>query len=462
MASSISSLGIGSGVLTADVIDQLKAADKAKFVTPLEDKLTLNSQKQDAYKLLSTYMNTLKSDISSLSYDTLFDNKNVDVTGDAKVSVSSGASVESFTLDTTQLAQKQVTQFGALTSESDTVASGSGTFTITVGAGTATETSYDITYDATTTLSEFAQAITDAAGSDVSASILETSDGQFNLVLSSATTGADQALSFSDTGSINSEFQAYDAGTNTSGYQEIQPAQDALFKYNGIDVTRSTNNITDLVEGLDITLTTEGDSSIVDITEDNSSVVDTMSSFVENYNTLMTNLNDMTAYNSDSGAKGVFQGDSFVRSIGRAVTAAITQIKNGDSLVNYGISLNRDGTMSFDSTELEDKLSSDSTAVKEFFTGGTDSNGNEVTGLFADINDTMTSYTGYGQLLSNYETSLTTDATSLEERIARAQASLDTRYEIMSKRFASYDSVISKVNSSFSSVQMMIDSMSGK
>lgn len=458
MASAISSLGIGSGVLTSDVIDQLKTADKAKFVTPLESKLTLNSQKQDAYKLVSTYMNTLKADISSLSYDTLFDNKTVDVSGAAKVSVSSGANVESFTLDTTQLAQKEVTQFGAVSSKSsaiaDTLGTG-GTYTITVGKadGTGTQTSYDIPYTATTTLEQFSQAITDVAGSQVSASILETSTGQFNLVLSSQTTGADQALSFSDSGGINAEFQA-------GGYQEIQPAQDALFKYNGIDVSRSTNNITDLVTGLDITLTTKGDSSTVDITEDNSGVVTQMSSFVDNYNTLITNLNDMTAYNTDSGKKGVFQGESFIKGIGRSITAAITQMKNGDSLVNYGISLNRDGSMSFDSTKLEDKLSSDSTAVKDFFTGSVDSNGDVVNGLFTDLNDTMNNYTGYGKLLNNFETSLTSDATSIQDRITSAQASLDNRYEIMSKRFASYDSVINKVNSSFSSVQMMINSMS--
>lgn len=456
MASSISSLGIGSGVLTSDVIDQLKAADKAKFVTPIEDKITLNTQQQDAYKLVSTYMNTLKADISSLSYDTLFDNKNATVSGSAKVSVSSGASVESFTLDTTQLAQKEVTQFGALTSKLDSVASGSGTFTITMGTGT----SYDIPYTNGMSLSDFAQSITDVAGSQVSASILETSTGQFNLVLSSATTGADQSMTFSDTGNIAAQFQAYNATTNTSGYQEIQTAQDALFKYNGIDVTRSTNNITDLVTGLDITLTTQGDSSTVDITEDNTSVIDTMTSFVDNYNTLIANLNDMTAYNADAKTKGVFQGDSFIKGIGRTITAAITQIKGGDSLVNYGISLNRDGTMAFDSTALEDKLSSDSTAVKEFFTGSVDSNGNVVNGLFTDLNDTMNSYTGYGKMLSSFQTGLTSDATSLEERRAQAQASLDSRYEIMSKRFASYDSVINKVNSSFSSVQMMINAMS--
>lgn len=460
MASTISSLGIGSGVLTADVIDQLKEADASKFVTPLETKLELNSKQQEAYGLVTTYMNTLKASVSTLSYDTLFENNTVNISGDAEVVVSSGANVESFTLETTTLAKKEISQFGALASREATIASGSGTYTITVGAGTSSETSYDIPYDDTTTLSTFTQSITDIAGEKVSASILETSDGAFNLVLASQTTGAAQALSFSDAGAINDQFKAYDATTNPDGYQEIQAASDAAFKYNGISITRDTNDISDLVIGLDITLKTAGDFSTVDVQRDNTSIVEQMTGFVENYNTLIANLNDMTIYDKEAGTKGIFQGNSFIKGVGRDVTSAITQIKNGDSLVNYGISLNRDGSMTFDSSAFEEKLTNDIEGVKSFFTGGVDSNGSDTEGIFTALNDKMKSYTGYGELLSTFETSLKTDATNLETRRLSAQESLDIKYEIMSRRFSDYDSIINQTNSAFTSVQMMIDAMS--
>lgn len=460
MAGNISSLGIGSGVLTSDVIDQLKAADTSKFVKPIETKLELNSKEQEAYGLVTTYMNTLKSSVSSLSYDTLFDNKTVNVSGNAEVAISSGANVESFTLETTTLAKKEISQFGALASKGATIASGSGTYTITVGAGTATETSYDIPYDSTTTLADFAQSITDIAGEKVSASILNTSDGAFNLVLSSQTTGAAQALSFSDTGAINDQFKAYDATTNPDGYQEIQAASDAAFKYNGINITRTTNDISDLIVGVNITLKKAGDFSTVDIQQDNTSIVDAMSSFVDDYNTLITNLNDMTIYSKEEGKRGIFQGNSFINGMKREITNAITQIKNGDSLINYGISLSRDGSMTFDSATFEEKLNEDTESVKSFFTGGVNANGADTEGIFTALNDDMKEYTGYGKLLSSFETSLKTDATNLEKRRLSAQESLDLKYEIMSKRFADYDTIINQTTSAFSSVQMMIDAMS--
>jgi flagellar hook-associated protein 2 len=449
-------------VLTSDVIEQLRAADEERVIKPIEKKIELNSQKQEAYGLVTTYMNTLKANVSSLSYSTIFDNKSVNVSGDAKVDVSSGAEIESFTLETTTLAKQEITQFGSLDSKGATISSGNGVYTITVGEGTSSEKSYAIAYDNTTTLSDFAQKITDVAGTDVNASILETSDGKFNLILSSTATGTDKALSFSDgdgaggAGTINNQFQAYDAVNNPDGYQEIQSATDAKFKYNGIEITRTTNTIDDLILGVSITLGKEGDKSSIDISQDNTNLIAEMESFVENYNTLISNLNDMTIFDEEAKIKGVFQGDGFIKNISRDVTSSIMQVKNGDSLVNYGITLNRDGLMSFDKTVLEEKLNTDSEAVEKFFTGDIDSNGNEIEGLFTNINEKMNSYTGYGKQLSSYETSLKTDAKHLEKNKLSMEESLNARYEIMKKRFASYDSLISKVNASFSSLEMMI------
>ena len=140
------------------------------------------------------------------------------------------------------------------------------------------------------------------------------------------------------------------------------------------------------------------------------------------------------------------------------MTKTITPFTNSnDSLVNYGISLDRSGTMSFDQSTLEAKLNDDPDAVKLFFVGGLDSDGNDKTGIFETINEKLNSYTGYGKLLSSFEENLKSDGENLAENHFNAQASLDARYDIMVKRFIAYDAIISKINSQFSSLQMMID-----
>jgi len=465
MASSISSLGIGSGVLTADVIDQLKEADESRIVKPLENKITLNNQKQDAEELLTSLMKTFKASASALSYDTIFDNKSVEVDGNAEVTIDAGANIESFTLETTTLAKKDITNLGEFSSKTAAlVANGeSGVLNLTIDG-----TTYGIDYDDTTTLESLAQSITDDAGTDISASILETADGKYSLVLSSKTTGVNQAISIQDTddgtngsGTLNGKFDAYDIDSNPDGYQKIQSATDSEFKYNGITVTRSTNEISDLILGVSIELKEKGDISRVEISQDSENLTGELQQFVDSYNALMSNLRDMTLKDTETGAEGVFSSDTFVKGITQDLSRAITLLDgDNNSLLNYGIDIDRYNTMSFDSTVLEAKLEDDPDAVKLFFTGGTDDDGSDRKGIFETIDEKLKNYTGYGNLLSTFATDLKTEGTNFSDSHTKAQASLDARYEIMSKRFIAYDAIISKINAQFSSLQMMIDAES--
>lgn len=441
----ISSLGIGSGVLTADVIDQLKEADNSRMVKPIENKLELVKQKQESYDLLSSFMNTFKASVSSLSYDTLFDNKTVDIEGEAKVSVDSGANVDSFTLQTITLAKKDITKFGAMSSKTTSIASADGVLKLSVGTK-----DYNINYDSTTSLQDLAQSITETAGGDIEASILETNDGEFSLVISSKQTGIDQTITIADSDDGTSGSGSLDAAlfdTNaTNGYKKIQNAEDAEFKYNGITVIRSSNEIDDLILGVDITLKKEGDFSSVNIDQDTAKITDEVQLFVDNYNSLMSNLNDMTAFDEEAGTKGVFQGDNFVNTLKRDLSNGVSLRLDSTSLMDYGIEIDRQGNMSFDKSALESKLQSNQGDVKEFFSD-----------FFEPFNDNVKQYTKFGGLLSGFSDSLTKDSKNLTDAKLKAQSSLDAKYEIMTKRFISYDAIISKLNSSFSMLQMMID-----
>ena len=457
MAGEISSLGLGSNsVLTADVIDKLKANDVAATVTPIDTKITLNKQKQEANTLLTSLMKTLKTNSANMADDLIFENKSVDISGTLGATITKGANVESFSLETIALAKKDITKLGAVADKTVPIASGAGVLKIN---------NYEIAYTATTTLEELTQAIIDKAGSAVSASILKTGEGAYNLVISSKKTGSAEALTITDSdgsggaGFLNSAlFTAYDETTNPTGYVKTQTASDASFKFNGIATTRSTNNITDLVYGLNLTLKKEGDTSNVTITSDFSAITKEVQSFVDNYNKLTTNLHDSTTTNKEKGTAGVFNSDTFIKSISRDLNKSITAVNaSGESLTSYGITIDKTGKMLFDKTVLEKKLNSDSDAVKLFFSGGVNSSGTTVAGIFDSFDKKLESYTASSKTLSNFEKSLKTESTSLTKNKKTAQASLDARYETMTKKFAAYDSMISKVNTQFSSLQMMID-----
>lgn len=458
MAGSISSLGIGSGVLTSDVIDQLREADEANIITPIDSKIELQQQKETAFDLLNSLMTTFKSSVSALSYDTLYQNRTVDVTGgNLEVTAEAGSDIESFTLETVALAQQNIQQSGSFTATSDAVADGSGTMTLSIDGS-----SYDIAYTATTTLSELATAINDAAGSAVTASVLQTGTGAYSLILTSNNTGTGQDITISDTPDIAGSGLVdtlYNDATATSGFTTIQSAQDATFKYNGITVTRPDNEVSDLVNGVTLTLKTEGEIASVDIKQDQDIIATEMKLFVENYNNLVSNLSDMVGKNEETGATGIFNGDNFIKSITREINNIITSMdSDGNSLVNFGIDIDRYGTMSLDESAFTSAMAADPDGMELFFSGGYNSTTGETeTGIFETLNDKLDEYTGYNGLLENYQTNLDTRSESLAEERARLIESLDTRYAILEKQFIAYDAIISKINAQFSSLQQMID-----
>ena len=457
MASSISSLGIGSGVLTADVIEQLKEADEARLITPIDNKIDIQKQKETAFDLLSSLLTSFKSSVSSLSYDSLYGKRSVSVSGgNLEVVAEAGTTPEAFSLKTVQLAQKNIQESGTFASSTGMVADGSGTMGITVDG-----TTYNIAYTSSTTLQELATAINDQAGTAVKASVLQTGTNEYRLVLSSQNTGSDQTISVSDTpdtpgsGLVDA---IYNDATLTSGFSTVSNAQDAILEYNGISVTRSSNEVSDLITGVTLKLKTEGETASVNITQDQEAVVTEMKLFVESYNTLISNLRDMTMSDQETGAQGVFNGDNFIKSISRDINNILISVSSDNkSLMNYGIDIDKSGTMSFNSTTFKTALADDPTGVNLFLAGGYDSeSGVTKTGLFSTLNDKIKEYSGYNGLLDNYESNMDKKLTSLNEERTRMLASLESRYDIMTKRFSAYDAVISKINAQFSSLNMMI------
>ncbi len=178
-----------------------------------------------------------------------------------------------------------------------------------------------------------------------------------------------------------------------------------------------------------------------------------MSIFVQNYNNLVSNLEDMTTSDVENGVAGIFNGESFIKSISRDINDIIFKVDSkGNSLVDYGISIDRDGVMSLDSSALSAKFTEDPEAMELFFSGDS-----ETDGIFTTLDEKMNDYTGYNKLLTTFSDGLESSKDSLVSQYDKLKASLDDRYEIMTKRFVAYDAIISRINSQFSSLEMMIN-----
>ncbi|MEA1920787.1 MAG: flagellar filament capping protein FliD [Campylobacterota bacterium] len=550
MAGTINSLGIGSGVLTSDLLDQLKENDRSNIVTPIENSIALQQQKGQALDLLDSLLTSFQSNVDALDYDVLYQERSVSGNNDGvNVTAEAGVSIQSFSLDVTTLAKSNVQQSGEFSSETASVSSGIGSLNLNING-----TNHTIDYEADTTLEELKKAINDAAGDNVTASVLQTGDSAFSLVITSDNTGNDQVISLTDisgnldnkllsdaqvsgtfatatadaasaTGQMDIEINGTHyqvdytdsstiqsiadsinndttlnsivsasvvkyadndyrmvltpkegtqdqaitvtdlgtgldanllnaAGTAVNGdMQVIQDGVDSSFKFNGITMTRSSNTITDIQLGLTVELLKEGESANIAISQDTQKVADELSGLATSYNTLMKQLDDMTLTDVDAGKVGIFNGDNTIKNIGREITRVITSVNsNGDSLAQFGISLNQDGTMSFNQTEFDTKFDADTDAAELFFSGTS-----EVDGVFSTLNNLLEGYVGSSGFMDTLTTASSSSVTSLQEEYTKALDLLNTRYDTMASRFIAYDAIISRLNNQSNALIQQID-----
>ncbi len=330
------------------------------------------------------------------------------------------------------------------------------------------------------TSEENTDAIVQAINSKEGLSAFKNAEG--NLVINSKTgmltIKGEDALgknSLKDLGLSAGMVQSYEASQNTLFMSKnLQKASDSEFTYNGVSITRPTNEVNDVISGVNITLeqTTEPNKpAIISVSRDNQAIIDSLKEFVKAYNELIPKLDEDTRYDADTKIAGIFNGVGDIRAIRSSLNNVFSysvHTDNGvESLMKYGLSLDDKGVMSLDEAKLSSALNSNPKATQDFFYGSDskDMGGREIhqEGIFSKFNQVIANLIDGGNAkLKIYEDSLDRDAKSLTKDKENAQELLKTRYNIMAERFAAYDSQISKANQKFNSVQMMIDQAAAK
>lgn len=462
---SITSLGIGSGVLTSDTLDKLKAVDQKARIQPITLNLALENDKKKALEIVDAKMTNLIDSITALKTPALYDEREAIVTGTSvAVTASPNSDLQDFTLDVTQLATKEITESGAFGASTDKIATAAGsmTFDITDAAGNIT-TSYTVDYTATMTLNDLKNTINSVAGNDISASVVKVANGDYRLFFNSVNEGADQNISVTDvTGNLSDDGGVTAGGVNlTTGMTTVQNGVDALFSYNGQAIQRSTNNVTDLISGYNITLQELG-SSTVSVQQNRTSIIEKIDSFVNQYNAAITELSSVTKNSTDAASRGIFASDSNIKGMQRDIRNILDTMGGGvASIYEFGFDVDKTGKLTFDSTVFNSQLDANAKNVEAFFSGGdyTDTNGTVTTinGAFSDMATVVESYTKYNKTLDLFKTSINERISTLENDKTVAQERLDSKYATLAKQWSAYDLVINRTKSSSSLFTQLIN-----
>ena len=460
----ISSLGIGSSILTQDVLDQLREADEAGRIKPIELSITNENDRKNAFNIMEANVTNLSDSIEAISSQLLFDERSAEVVGTSvEVSADTNTDIQDFTLVVDSLATKQIEQSGSFGSLTDLIASDEGTMTFNIETqdlpttlGTSTLSSdIEVEYDENTTLDDLKDMINEESGGLLNATVVQVTSGDFRLFVSSTETGA-KTIVMSDTGNLEEPMD--------DGLEVVQTGETANFTFNGQDVERHNNMVDDLVTGLDITLKEAG-TSVVSITQNRETILEKIDNFVEHYNATITELDKLTKASTNPKDRGIFSTDSIIKSMKRSIEDMMDNISGGVGYMSdYGFEVDKDGVMSVDQTLLSEQFDSDPVNLQAFFSGGTytkdDESTVELNGAFVEMFSTMDGYSSFNGTLDLFIGDITEKKSTLTERKTTATQRLDAKYEIMKKQYAAYDLMISKINSASSMFLQMANAQS--
>lgn len=455
----VSSTGLGSGLDINSIVTQLVAAESNGPTKLLDSQTSRIQTKLSAYGQFQSAVAAVQASLATLSTSAQFQTNAATVADStiATATANGSATAGNYTLEVDQLATGAQLISAPVATSSTAV--GTGTLSIKVGTATVGVT---IT-SANNTLAGIAAAINSAGASrGISASLLTANDG-VRLVISSAATGAVNAVTVTQTGGDGGLASlVYDPANSNTRLTQLQGAQDALIKLNGFAYNSSSNNVTGALSGVTISLkakTAAGATTPLTIATDTSSAQTAVQTFVSSYNTLAGAISQLSSYDASTGNAGPLLGDSvlntFVNQVNSAIDTSVGSLKGAafSTLAEIGIVANVDGTLSADPAKLNAAFSSNYGTVSQLFAGKD--------GVAVKLNNLLNEYTApttgiLAQQTKDLQTSLTDIAnqkTALNQRMATLQTTLLAQYNAM-------DALVAQLKSTGSSVMAVLNSIS--
>lgn len=310
----------------------------------------------------------------------------------------------------------------------------------------------DANNDGELSVSEIARAINDASEGKVTAAVI-TQNGKQQLLLNGTQMGEEGRFTLS-------KFDADGAKVEVSGTQ-LAAAQNAKFKLggdSGIEISQSSNTYTGIAGmSVEFKAVSATDPVTVTVARDTAATTSKMQSFVDSYNTLLKSISKLTqSGNSETGVTaGALSSDSSVRSLRNQLNSLLRTSVDGVSLVDYGISAQRDGTIALDSTKFTKKLTANPDALTSLL-GASNTLEYKRSGVLGSMQTYVESWTkSTGGHLQARQTSLQGQLTQLEKQ----QTSIDRMYEQAYQRYLLQFSTLSSIEDQMSSTTSMLSSM---
>lgn len=436
----ISAGGIGSGLDIQGLVGQLMALERQPL-TALARKEAAFTNELTAFSSLRSTLSNFKSTAASLAKTETFD-KVKGTSSDATLfsaTADSTAALTSYSIEVLDLAQadKKYAQGAAA------YAGQTGSFDVTSGSNT-----FSVTVDGTNnSLEGIRDAINESAdNTSVSASVITDENGDDQLILTAKDIGSANEITLSDTSGTVAGTLNFGAVT---GFEQL----DARVKIDGFVISSSSNTISDVIDGVTLTLnakTTSAES--LTIGRDTGSIKAEVSKFVALYNGVNQALNGF------GGESGALSGDNTLLSVERGIQSVLNTPTSGGSLrylSEIGISRDENGTLVLDSEEFEAAINDDLAAVTALFTTAEQ-------GFAVRMEQRLDSYLDSASgLIKAREDGINSGIKLLQSREEALERRLESVEQRLRDQFTALDTLISQMTSTGNFLTQQLASLPG-
>lgn len=387
----ISFSGLSSGLDTDLIVESLLVRHQQK-INSIQERIDQNNTQKRALTDLKTTLNTFGDILGDLESN-VFEKRGVTSSDEKAFTASvlnSDAAVAEYEINVIDVAQRSTAKIGgALASATEVI--GSGTLTLNLGSGSELQTLSVNLGDAGSTLTDLRDAINEQYGDTLNANIIEVdpnSSARFQLVVT--TKNAGDNLNIQEAGDTNESTTSFASNaTFDVGVDRTRDGKDAHLVVDGLDIYRDTNEITDVIEGVQLNIkgTTSGNESL-SVEKDTAELVSGLQEFVNGYNDAISRIEKL------AGAEGTLQGDSSLLGLKRGLQSLISRSVDNiaslntredgstgfTSLSQIGFKTDRTtGKLTIDEDELKDALTDHFDEVKNLFLGAQESSNSNVT-----------------------------------------------------------------------------------
>lgn len=374
---------------------EAKLASRYARIDSLQTQIDTNQAKITAYQNMQDLLTTLQDSLQTLRSDPSSSGKEDDVfldrsaylstNGSTSASTYLSATVESGTdIGTHSITISQIATANKVSSSTQSSRYTALGYSGTISLGTEGNSSASISITATMSLGDIADTINaQKSTTGVTASVMKVSDSSYILVLTTSETG--QTITMSDTsGTLLSSSLGFgtrddDTGVVTvSSANVLQEGKDAIFTVDGVTITRNSNDVDDVLDGVTLHLyaaTDDGNSSTTDPTltlsveNDLDSIKEAVQAFIEAYNAFRDFVVTNQTVDDDGSASddATLFGDGTLRSIASTIQSALSSSIDEASLATLGITFDTSNKLVLDEDTLDNALLNDLDSIQSLF-----------------------------------------------------------------------------------------------